>query len=564
MSNNLTVVTGIWDLRRDQAGEGFKRPFQHYIDNFVKFLQTDVNMVIYIEKQYEHIVWENRRDHNTRVFIKEVEEFKTKFDFYEQIQKIRKDENWLKQADWLRNSTQATLEMYNPMVMSKMFMVHDAVCYNPFNTDYFIWIDGGITNTVHAGYFTHDKILNKIQPYLKSFLFLSFPYEGNSEIHGFAREGMNKFAKAQEVKYVCRAGLFGGHKDVIKHANGMYYHLLRMSLEQGYMGTEESIFTIMSYLEPEVFNRFMIEGNGLINYFAEQLKNDNIVLDKPEITVKTKENKIVDLNKTITALYIITFNAPEQFQTIVESYLTQPGFITNTKNYLLDNSTDLETTPRYLELCEKYNFTHIKKENLGICGGRQFIAEHFKETNHDFYIFLEDDMLLKDNSFELCDNGFQGYVPNLYNKVHKIMIANNYDFIKFSFTEFYGNNSKQWAWYNVPQNLREKFWPEKPNLPAEGLDPESPETKFNNIRSLEGLPYADGEIYYCNWPQLVSREGNQKMFLDTTWVRPFEQTWMSHMYQLTVKGLLRGALLLASPINHNRFKFYPGDLRKES
>ena len=144
------------------------------------------------------------------------------------------------------------------------------------------------------------------------------------------------------------------------------------------------------------------------------------------------------------------------------------------------------------------------------------------------------------------------------------MIANNYDFIKFSFTEFYGNNSKQWAWYNVPQNLREKFWPEKPNLPTEGLDPESPETKFNNIRSLEGLPYADGEIYYCNWPQLVSREGNQKMFLDTTWVRPFEQTWMSHMYQLTVKGLLRGALLLASPINLNRFKFYPGDLRKES
>ena len=42
--NNLTIVTGIWDLKRDQAGEGFKRPFQHYIDNFIKLLKKDVNI----------------------------------------------------------------------------------------------------------------------------------------------------------------------------------------------------------------------------------------------------------------------------------------------------------------------------------------------------------------------------------------------------------------------------------------------------------------------------------------------------------------------------------------
>ncbi len=121
--NNLTVVTGIWDLKRDQAGDGFKRPFQHYIDNFIKLLQVDVNMSIYIEQQYESIVWQNRKPENTRVYIKEVEEFKNRFDFYQDIQTLRKDEKWLSQAEWLRNSTQATLEYYNPMVMSKMFMM---------------------------------------------------------------------------------------------------------------------------------------------------------------------------------------------------------------------------------------------------------------------------------------------------------------------------------------------------------------------------------------------------------------------------------------------------------
>jgi hypothetical protein len=78
------------------------------------------------------------------------------------------------------------------------------------------------------------------------------------------------------------------------------------------------------------------------------------------------------------------------------------------------------------------------------------------------------------------------------------------------------------------------------------------------------LPYVDGEIYYCNWTQLISRVGNKKMFLNTTWARPFENTWMSHMYQLTKKGELNGGLLLLTPVEHDRFDHYASNLRKES
>ena len=270
-NNNLTVVTGIWDLRRDQAGEGFKRPFTHYTDRFIELLKADINLIVYIEKKYEELVWKHRQPHNTKVYIKEVRDFRERFDGYNQVQKIRKDEKWLAQAGWLPFSTQASLELYNPMVMSKMFMLHDASIFNPFNTDYFIWLDGGITNTVHQGYFTHDKILDKITPYLKKFFFVSFPYETNLEIHGFEYEAMKRYSNSDVVNYVCRGGLFGGHKNAISKANGMYYGLLMNTLNEGYMGTEESIFTIMSYLDPVTFQRFMIEGNGMINTFCEAL-----------------------------------------------------------------------------------------------------------------------------------------------------------------------------------------------------------------------------------------------------------------------------------------------------
>jgi hypothetical protein len=63
---------------------------------------------------------------------------------------------------------------------------------------------------------------------------------------------------------------------------------------------------------------------------------------------------------------------------------------------------------------------------------------------------------------------------------------------------------------------------------------------------------------------VVSREGNKKMFLDTKWQHPYEQTWMSQMYQDTIKGKMNFGVLLATPTEHNRFEHYDGKLRKES
>jgi hypothetical protein len=92
--------------------------------------------------------------------------------------------------------------------------------------------------------------------------------------------------------------------------------------------------------------------------------------------------------------------------------------------------------------------------------------------------------------------------------------------------------------------------------PITGLDPNVPLTDFKNIRNVDGVTYADGEIYYANWPMIVSKEGNKKMFIDTKWAHPYEQTWMSHMYQMTKKGDLKPAVLLASPIWHDRIIQY--------
>ena len=557
-NKKVTLVTGLWDIKRDALGEGWSRSFDHYLDKFKQLLQVENDMIIFGDQELESFVFTHRSRENTQFIHRPQIWFKN--EFFEKIQQIRKDPNWINQAGWLGESTQARLEMYNPLVMSKMFLLNDAQIMDKFNSDYLFWIDAGLTNTVHQGYFTHDKVLRNLPVNISKFSFVCFPYQAENEIHGFEFSEINKIT-GQSVELVARGGFFGGPKNTISDINTLYYNLLSSTIGSGLMGTEESIFSIMVYKHSDIINYYEIEGNGLMGKFFEDLKDETLVKKSK------RDSKVIESNLNIdnTALYVITFNSPKQFETLITSMIEyDDDYINKPKKFLLNNSSDLSTTERYEELCNEFGFEHIKKDNLGICGGRQWIAEHSEENNFDFYLFFEDDMFFFPKKGEVCKNGFNRYEKNMYRHTLDIVKNYGYDFLKLNYTEFFGDNGIQWSWYNVPQSVRKERWPEKPNLPVQGQDPNAPRTKFNNIRSYQGIPFIDGEIYYCNWPQIVSKDGNRKMFLTETWAHPYEQTWMSYIYQETVKGNITPAMLLMTPTEHDRFEFYDRGLRKES
>ena len=587
----ITIVTGLWDIGRKDLSSDWARGYDHYLAKLNELLKTDINFIIFGDEDLKKFVYERREEKNTQFIVRDLEWF-TNNEFYEPIQNIRTNSSWINQVGWLRDSTQAKLELYNPLVMSKMFLLHDAKILDKFDSDYLFWIDAGITNTVHQGYFTHDKVLDNLDKLTDKFLFVCFPYETSTEIHGFNYEIINKICN-NKVDRVARGGFFGGTKDKITELNSNYYQLLKDTLNNNLMGTEESIFTIMTYLYPNSLDLFFIESNGLMGKFFEFLKtqketpenNFDIkdLVDKVNNS-KTVETQIIDQNIGVNnlidiipnkelhfqndveevALYVIGFNSPNQFKTLIHSMMFyDKNFIDKPKKYLLDNSTDLSTTEQYVALCKSYGFEHIKKDNIGITGGRQWIAEHFEQSSHKYYMFFEDDMFFHSDKTGICRNGFNRYTPNLFDKVLRIIKSEKFDFLKFNFSEFFGDNGTQWAWYNVPQVVREAEFPEKNNLPIQGLDPNAPRTNFKNIRSVDGLSYITGDVYYSNWPQIVSKEGNRKCFINTKFQFPYEQTVMSFIFQETRKGVINPGILLLTPTEHNRFEHYDGSLRKE-
>lgn len=563
---NYTIVSGLWDLSRE--GRDFK---EHYLPRFREFLKIESPMILFLPEYLHDEVWSIRKKENTVIKTFSLNDVKNLYlPHWDKTQEIRNNENWLNitgEGGWLKNSPQAKLEYYNPIVQSKMFMLHDASLFNNFNTDYFYWLDAGITNTVPASHLVQDKCLDHLIQHTDPFLFLSYPYKPTDEIHGFDIKVMNSMARA-DVEYVCRGGLFGGHKEQIRQANATYYALLQESLNKGAMGTEESLFAIMSYREPHIYRRYMLDENGLIVKFTEALLKSTVTLAE----LKTPKPKNVKSNSTSldnikTNLYVLTFNFPDQVLHTIASMKKVPEWLEKPHLVLLDNSTNDEAREKNQEIAREYNFEYISLEgNKGICGGRQAAAEHFHESDADYYFFFEDDMTSNPPEYEgqFCRNGLRKFIPDLYSILHKIMLKEDFDYLKMSFTEVYWDNDIQTSWYNVPQDIRTQYWPDYDQLPVAGKDPNAPRTQFQEIGNVGGVAYINGDVTYTNWPMIMSKKGNQKVFIDTKWSHPYEQTWMSHVFQLQKKGEINAAVLLASPIWHDRIKHYKPEERREN
>src|SRR5271165_648341 len=190
MTNDLTLVTSLFNLGRGDADRGLagyqRRSFEEYLTAFDVVLGLDAPLCIYLPPELEAYVWQRRGRSNTQVVVHPLEALRERFAFFDQVQRIRLNPAWRTRAPWLAESPQANLTYYNPLVMSKMFMLNDQQLTNPFDTRHFLWIDAGLARTCGA-YLGQKDCLAKVASTLERFLFICFPYVGGGEVHGYDR-----------------------------------------------------------------------------------------------------------------------------------------------------------------------------------------------------------------------------------------------------------------------------------------------------------------------------------------------------------------------------------------
>lgn len=541
----ITLVTAVFDLKRHTLATPFRRDEDHYRRHLEPTLSIDCPMVIYTEECYVELVQQYRHGKPTQIIVSSnATVLEPTLVGY--IDQIRSRSDWLSQVDWLAASPQAALAGYNALVMSKPLWLAEQARLNPFGSTNFYWIDAGLGHTV-ARPWLHADALARLPARQHRFLLLCYPYEHAQEVHGFDKQTLAALAGVDHTRWVARGGFFGGvHEDVAEFSVA-YQAALRDTLEHGLMGTEESIFTLISYRQPDLFDLRLIGADGLLAPFFRQL-----AANKPAVPESFAQNYA-----HLVETWFISFNAPRQFAMLLASIeRVAPELLNTAECTLINNTTEEALIPEYERICAQYGIQHLRQNNIGINSARLLAAEIFYHRGRYAMVWFEDDMLLvgPDEEPAQCRNGMPCHVPGLAPACLDILQHEQLDYLMFSFTEVFGAHHEQWAWKNLDKSKREHYFP--------GVD-KLPPTLLTEPRQRGNVSYTVGEVYYSNWPQLMTRRGTQKLLLAERWDDVHEQYWCARSFELLRAREMRAGVLLASPVNHCRTQFYGAEERRE-
>ena len=260
-----TLVTSLL-----QGGKVANR-FNDYIESLSKIIKTNIPIVLFVDSKTKHLFVPNE---NLKIYDFDLS---LEFPYLDLVSNLITHSSFLDSADWVRGSSQAKYPTHNHIIMSKPYMVRKAIKLNPFNSEKFVWYDAGILkNRPDFGMgeleFKKEELTYLFNLFTKKDLyFMSTSYPPKSpEIHGFRREGILKVLK-EFPNYVCRGGNFGGGSKPLIEFTKKYDKLLKNTLEMGYMGTEETIFTLLHSQEPQLYKNYLFNSyNEIYNSIYNQ------------------------------------------------------------------------------------------------------------------------------------------------------------------------------------------------------------------------------------------------------------------------------------------------------
>ena len=139
-----TIVTAFFDIEREQKGDG--RTIDEYLQWIKKTLQLNCNLFIVTEPKFESFFKENRPEiYRSKTVIKIID-FKDcyYYRYYDRIKSILELQEY-KEKIKHPNRVECKMPEYNIIQYSKFHFLKMAIHANPFQTDYFLWADAGIS-----------------------------------------------------------------------------------------------------------------------------------------------------------------------------------------------------------------------------------------------------------------------------------------------------------------------------------------------------------------------------------------------------------------------------------
>ena len=544
-SPDPTLVTAVFALGKERLAPPFHADAGDDRRHLPAVLSMDCPMVVYTDAAHEALVLQLRGARPTRIHVVDPAVLAGQR-LYEPVHRIRQEPAWLAQADWLPGSPQAVLGGYTPVLLTKPLWLYQQARANPFGSSHLYWIDSDLGRTVPSALLRAES-LRRLARRHRHFLLLCRPHEPLREVHGFDAAALAQLSGVERTRWVASGAFLGGPAGVISEVAALYSHHLEHSLSSGLMGTDESLLTLLSYAHPHSFDLQFVGRDGVTEPFFSQLAQ-GWPGDAP-----AARKLLAELAET----WFVSYNTPQQFDRLLQSIeRAEPALLRTARRVLLNNSTDASTFADYDAVCHRWGVEQLREGNRGMNGARLHAAELFARGGRHAMFWFEDDMLLvaADDRWQACENGLPRHVHEVASAALAMLQREFADYVKLSFTEVRGAHHTQRAWDYLTAEGREHYFP--------GVD-EAPPQAVAAIQCLGHVPYAVGEACYSNWPHVVSRRGSRRLFLDEQREPSDERSWAARSFALLRAGELRAAVLLASPVHHDRTQQYASAERIE-
>lgn len=151
--NQTTFVTALYNIQRETKGDG--RKWSDYLEWFKETLQLPFPMVIYCSPEEELInLIQNHRSESvpTKIMFTEIP-----YKYYEPIfQELLEKKEYQERMTNI-GRVECKLPMYNVIQYSKFQWLKEVAETNPFQTDYFFWIDAGISRFIPKHLYSRIK-----------------------------------------------------------------------------------------------------------------------------------------------------------------------------------------------------------------------------------------------------------------------------------------------------------------------------------------------------------------------------------------------------------------------
>lgn len=144
MNAETTIVTAFFDINRAEKGDG--RTIDEYKEWIKLTLKLNCNLFVVTEEKFKQFFIENRPVEYRSKMVVHVVDFKDShyYKYYDQMKSILESAEYKNRIDY-PNRVECRLPEYNIIQYSKFHYLQLCIEQNPFCSEYFLWMDAGIS-----------------------------------------------------------------------------------------------------------------------------------------------------------------------------------------------------------------------------------------------------------------------------------------------------------------------------------------------------------------------------------------------------------------------------------